>query len=1346
MAKGRLASSRILSGAATALIAVCVLQLAGAPAGRAAAAGSGASLPSARGSEFMYWANTDVQTIARATLGPLGVMDEDQAFMSLDAEPLGIALDHRYLYFGAARGLAASIGRANLDGTGVNSSFIPLASAAGPVDLAVDGQHIYWIEKSDDSVGRANLDGSDPDPRFITGLGYLTGLAVDGHHIYWTDLALRTIGRADLDGLDIDRNFINLQSEPGPIAGLAVDPGHIYWADQGAGTIGRATLDGGEVTNSFIAGAGKPLDLTDDYRHIYWTDQGSGTIGRADLDGSEVDDRFIIAAAGALGDLCFSNPELDCAPWGLAVTPPTDPYCLHAATAPAPPTGGAVFARPIDPNSSDANVVVLPAGGTWNGEASCLGEGRGSAEVMSHPASIEVSPGWALELHDTTSNLTSAWGAQNVAAGAAAPVLYPGRPDWTTTDAEVVAPETLLDSYDTCRECVLPAGLHVTPRPLDAQVSYTRDLSGATMTNATLSGDFRDWSFVGADLTGATVGADADVAGARFAKANLAGATLDGAIADGAVFDRSDLRGAQLSGLQYQLPPSFAGVQVGQFKSSCTQFRDMDLVNTRLTPTVTGSQCAKTPLLPGSDAPLGLLYVLAHTYHGDVGLTDARFVASARDRGRLAGADLSGIDLSGSSFLGFPADLVKTHFDDATLAGTSFKLADLAGATFKDVQAPGASFQDAELAAAGGAGAASFAGTKTDLSGADFVGADVSGVSFQSADLSRAVFNRARAADTDFNSVIATNAVFSAAHIYGDGQAFDGARDLSGADFSGAVLAGDTSQGAGFDLTDADLTGAKFDRAQCVGCRFTGSNLSGVSFSSAYLPGAVFSGARSLQGVDLADAWLYCGDLENSSCPVDPAFSKERDWSLDLGSQEVYGPLPFASTNLTGVSLNDVTACPDGKAGHAEPVGCPTSDLLPDAAGAPPIPAACSATALDACPTNASTLFDAGAVGAPLSLAAATPPTWATSGSAGGYYAGFDDGTIRLVGSGAPQVVAGHARRHCPGPTAQCGDGGAAAQALLGTPAGLAVALDGSLYVADSALHRVRRIDPPVALSSACAALRKRGRAKAAARTAKATRRARIACAARTKQSKRSTIAAEAAIRAINTVAGSGGDCSTAGAQQCGDGGLATKAALRGPYGVWIDPTGRLYIADGLRGIREVLPDGTITSIGPRPGHYDIRSVVGGPGGNLYAATHDPDYLLKINLSSGVVTIVVGTGTSGYNGNSDEVGSLLPGTKVQINDPQGLSMASDGRVLFADTDNDLIRAFVPSTGHVSDELAGVVQDGVPQGGPGGDGNPGNQTELDHPRAVSATRGALFVVADTNNRRIRLIGPNPPDDQ
>ena len=69
---------------------------------------------------------------------------------------------------------SGTIGRANLDGSGVDQSFITGAQ----VGVAVDSQHVYWTNSSSDAIGRANLDGSGVDQSFITGAQ--VGVAVDG--------------------------------------------------------------------------------------------------------------------------------------------------------------------------------------------------------------------------------------------------------------------------------------------------------------------------------------------------------------------------------------------------------------------------------------------------------------------------------------------------------------------------------------------------------------------------------------------------------------------------------------------------------------------------------------------------------------------------------------------------------------------------------------------------------------------------------------------------------------------------------------------------------------------------------------------------------------------------------------------------------------------------------------------------------------------------------------------------------------------------------------------------------------------------------------------------------------
>ena len=55
--------------------------------------------------------------------------------------------------------------------------------------MAVDAAHVYWANsRSTGTIGRANLDGTGVDQSFITGVDLPGGVAVDAAHVYWTNL------------------------------------------------------------------------------------------------------------------------------------------------------------------------------------------------------------------------------------------------------------------------------------------------------------------------------------------------------------------------------------------------------------------------------------------------------------------------------------------------------------------------------------------------------------------------------------------------------------------------------------------------------------------------------------------------------------------------------------------------------------------------------------------------------------------------------------------------------------------------------------------------------------------------------------------------------------------------------------------------------------------------------------------------------------------------------------------------------------------------------------------------------------------------------------------------------
>jgi len=246
-----------------------------------------------RADAFVYWTESSRNTIGRAN--HLDASAVNVSFISGLNSPKAMAIDGTYLYF--VTGLGA-IGRANLDGTGVNQSFI---LGVFPEALAVDGAHIYWTTSGPNGnrIGRANLDGSGVPPMFITTTVAAAGVAVDGNFVYWTNSALNSIGRANIaDGSGANQLWITGAANP---QGVTVDGAFIYWVNASSGRIGRANLNG-TGANQFFITAGRPEWIVVDSANVWWTN-GSPlySIGRANLDGMGVNQTFIHTLSATSG-------------------------------------------------------------------------------------------------------------------------------------------------------------------------------------------------------------------------------------------------------------------------------------------------------------------------------------------------------------------------------------------------------------------------------------------------------------------------------------------------------------------------------------------------------------------------------------------------------------------------------------------------------------------------------------------------------------------------------------------------------------------------------------------------------------------------------------------------------------------------------------------------------------------------------------------------------------------------------------------------------------------------------------------------------------------------------------
>ena len=226
----------------------------------------------------------------------------------------GVAVDSKYIYWTQGTGATSTIGRANLDGTGVNQNFITHAAGVQDFDalpsraaIAVNSSGIFWNNTGSGFIGKANLDGSSPTGTLVqTGPDPSCGIAVDQNFVYWLDVGLgQSVGRATVNGANRQTSFINGATGA---CGLAVDANFLYWGST-TKAIGRAPVGGGAANNNFVpsavAAANDVCGVAVNSQYVFWGNSGaSDFIGRANLSGAS------------------SNPSL--------ILGPTDP-CLPAA-------------------------------------------------------------------------------------------------------------------------------------------------------------------------------------------------------------------------------------------------------------------------------------------------------------------------------------------------------------------------------------------------------------------------------------------------------------------------------------------------------------------------------------------------------------------------------------------------------------------------------------------------------------------------------------------------------------------------------------------------------------------------------------------------------------------------------------------------------------------------------------------------------------------------------------------------------------------------------------------------------------------------------------------------------
>jgi hypothetical protein len=236
----------------------------------------------------IYWTDPEDGTIGRAEIG--GGNPEPDFIAGLE-DPRGVAVDATHIYWTEARGGAdgaGTIGRADLPANSgeppanPNRSCVTGADNPQGMDVGVGADtHIYWANAGSKSghrsIGRANLDCTDANQTFLTAdiNEVPQDVAVDAQHLYYADRIPEQVGgrgyivRHNLDG---SGKIYRQSSEGTPTPqSISLDANHVYWTTQESPNVFLRDLDLESSGNIPTGTDGVLQGLAVDGSHLYWS-------------------------------------------------------------------------------------------------------------------------------------------------------------------------------------------------------------------------------------------------------------------------------------------------------------------------------------------------------------------------------------------------------------------------------------------------------------------------------------------------------------------------------------------------------------------------------------------------------------------------------------------------------------------------------------------------------------------------------------------------------------------------------------------------------------------------------------------------------------------------------------------------------------------------------------------------------------------------------------------------------------------------------------------------------------------------------------------------------------------
>ena len=211
-----------------------------------------------------------------------------------------------------------------------------------------------------------------------------------------------------------------------------------------------------------------------------------------------------------------------------------------------------------------------------------------------------------------------------------------------------------------------------------------------------------------------------------------------------------------------------------------------------------------------------------------------------------------------------------------------------------------------------------------------------------------------------------------------------------------------------------------------------------------------------------------------------------------------------------------------------------------------------------------------------------------------------------------------------------------------------------------------------------------------------------------------------------------------------GDGGPGAKAQFNGPHHLLVGADGDLYVADTFNNcVRKIdLKSGVVTRVagtGQKGFSGDGGPAVGAQFGGIYCIAFDPKgerlYLCDLDsrriramsLKTGIVVTVAGNGQKGVPKDGEDA-------KTQpLVDPRAVAVDSKGQIYILERSGNALRV-VDASGKIR-SVAGTGKAGL-----SGDGGPALQAQMNGPKHLSCDKDDNVLIADTETHTIRLYTP------